>query len=70
MIPHKNLVIASFVLAVVAAVYKDSKFWVAAIPAVIATLVTLGVASLVLFAYLVLYYFVYSPRDEARRANA
>ena len=116
MVPHKHLVIASFVLAgiyfgyviidnydsiltaqreffdmapagqakastavialvplayfaVAFAVHRDSKFWPAAVPAVIAALLTLGVASLVLVAYLVLYYFVYSPRDGSRRAS-
>ena len=60
-----NVLVPLAYFAVAFAVYKDSKFWLAAIPGVTATLLTFGVASLVLFSYLLLYYFLYLPRDDS-----
>ena len=60
-----NVLVPLAYFAVAFAVYKDLKFKLAAIPSVIATLLTFGVASLVLFSYLLLYYFLYLPRDDS-----
>ena len=48
-----------------AAVHRDSKWWAAAIPAAIALLMTLGISSIALGAYLALYYTVLKRRNDA-----
>lgn len=51
--------------AVGLAVFRGAKWWVAVVPALIALLFTIGISSLVLGAYLVLYYSVLVQTENA-----
>ncbi len=51
--------------AVSVAVYRRAKWWIAAAPALIAVFFTLGVFSIILGAYLVLYFAVLAEPDNA-----
>ncbi len=51
-------------LAVALAVYRGAKWWVAAAPALIAVVFTIGISSIVLGAYLVLYYALFARQEE------
>ena len=52
------------------AVYRDAKWWVAAIPALIAILFTLGLTSIILGAYLFLYYAVINRANKTTGVDA
>ena len=52
------------------AVYRDGRWWVAATPALIALLFTLGLTSIVLGAYLVLYYAVFIQAEKTTDVGA
>jgi len=55
--------------AVAFAVYRGAKWWVAAVPALIAVVFTLGISSTLLGAYLVLYYAVLARPDDSNRVE-
>lgn len=52
------------------AVFRGARWWIAAAPALIAVLLTLGPTSIVLGAYLVLYYSVLIEAEKATGAGA
>ena len=56
--------------AVALAVYRSAKWWVAAAPALIAVFFTLGLSSIMLGAYLVLYYAVFAQPKNATGVGA
>ena len=56
--------------AVSIAVHRRAKWWVAAAPALIAVFFTLGLSSIILGSYLVLYYAVLDEPENAESVRA